>query len=118
MALSLDEYERALNRLEEALAQPKNDFIRDSVIQRFEFTVELGWKVSKKVLGLTSTAPKVIVREMAQAGVIENPEVWFALLEARNLSSHSYNASVAEQIYQAAQSAIPEFRALLKALKK
>jgi nucleotidyltransferase substrate binding protein (TIGR01987 family) len=118
LALSLDEYERALNRLEEALAQPKNDFIRDSVIQRFEFTVELGWKVAKKILGLSSSAPKVVIREMAQAGVIADPSIWFELLEARNLSSHSYNASIAEQIYSAAEGAIPEFRSLLQALKK
>ena len=33
--------ETALERLEHALAQPVNEFVRDSAIQRFEFTFEL-----------------------------------------------------------------------------
>jgi nucleotidyltransferase substrate binding protein (TIGR01987 family) len=118
MALSLSELEKAVQRLAEALAQPKNEFIRDSVIQRFEFTVELSWKIARKVLGLTSTAPKVVLREMAQAGVILDPELWFGLLEARNLTSHSYNEEIAERIYQVASGAMPEFQSLLKALKR
>jgi hypothetical protein len=38
------ELENALARLRRAIEQPKNEFICDSVIQRFEFTVELSWK--------------------------------------------------------------------------
>ena len=37
----------ALTRLEGALAQPVNEFVRDSAIQRFEFTFELFWKSLK-----------------------------------------------------------------------
>ena len=32
MAIRFDEFEKAVCRLEEALAQPKDDFMRDSVI--------------------------------------------------------------------------------------
>ena len=32
---------KAFFRLEEAIQQPYNEFIQDSVIQRFEFTFEL-----------------------------------------------------------------------------
>jgi nucleotidyltransferase substrate binding protein (TIGR01987 family) len=46
----LDELKRAISRLKEALALPKTDVIRDSVIQRFEFTVELSWKVLQRHL--------------------------------------------------------------------
>ncbi|MFM8312950.1 MAG: nucleotidyltransferase substrate binding protein, partial [Deltaproteobacteria bacterium] len=41
-------FKNAVSKLEQALAQTKNEFIRDSVIQRFEFSVELAWKTSKK----------------------------------------------------------------------
>ena len=42
--LALGHFEKSLHRLKEALAQPEDDFIRDSVIQRFEFTFETAWK--------------------------------------------------------------------------
>ncbi|WP_448568477.1 nucleotidyltransferase substrate binding protein [Thermus sp.] len=47
-------------RLASALAQPKDEFVRDSAIQRFEFTFELSWKTLKTYLelqGLRSTRP-------------------------------------------------------------
>lgn len=37
----------ALTRFEGALAQSVNEFVRDSAIQRFEFTFELFWKSLK-----------------------------------------------------------------------
>lgn len=42
--LRLAAFGSALGRLEAALAQPKNEWTRDSAIQRFEFTFELAWK--------------------------------------------------------------------------
>ena len=40
-----EQFNRAVQRLREACAQPENEFVRDSVIQRFEFCFELGWKM-------------------------------------------------------------------------
>lgn len=111
-------FEKALNQLKKAIAEPKNEFIRDSVIQRFEFTCELSWKTSKKALGLNSTAPKMIVREMAQQGIISSPEYWFSLIDARNETSHTYNEEVAEKIYGIAVKSVCEFEKLLDELKK
>lgn len=50
--LSLDYVKQALDSLELALAQPKNEFIRDAVIQRFEYSFELSWKTLKRFLKL------------------------------------------------------------------
>ena len=111
------EFERAVLRLSEALARPKDEFLRDSVIQRFEFCVELAWKTARKTLGLTATAPRIIIRDLAQQGLIANPQLWFEFLEARNLSSHTYREDLAEQVYACARRAEPEFKALLDRLK-
>jgi hypothetical protein len=35
------DYLKALSQLEKAVGQPKDEFLRDSVIQRFEFTHEI-----------------------------------------------------------------------------
>jgi Nucleotidyltransferase substrate binding protein like len=72
MAVSTEEYSKVLLSLEEALVLPKTDIVRDATIQRFEFCVELAWKTAKKVMGTQTSAPKQVLREMAQNGFIEN----------------------------------------------
>ena len=118
MAVSLDALRKALVSLETAVVLPKNDIVRDAVIQRFEFSVELAWKVSKKVLGTSSTAPRVVIREMAAQGLITEPELWFEFLDRRNDSSHTYNEDIAERVYSAAQQFAPVCRQLLFKLEQ
>lgn len=48
---------RAVERLKAALERPKDEFIRDSAIQRFEFTFELAWKTLKTFLELQGLGP-------------------------------------------------------------
>jgi nucleotidyltransferase substrate binding protein (TIGR01987 family) len=104
--IEMKELEKALSRLEEALKLPKNDVIRDSVIQRFEFTIELSWKTLSRYLksqGLSGIeSPKNAVREGARIGLIGDPETWIYLIDQRNLSSHTYKEILAEQVYAAA----------------
>ncbi len=114
---TLTEFEKAVQRLKEALDRPKDDFIRDSVIQRFEFCIELAWKSARKALGVSSTAPKVVLRDLAQQGLIADPARWFAYLEARNQTSHTYKEELAEKVYQVAKEALPELEKLLHSLK-
>jgi nucleotidyltransferase substrate binding protein (TIGR01987 family) len=44
MRLDFTSLKSALESLDLALSKEKDEFIRDSVIQRFEFTYELSWK--------------------------------------------------------------------------
>lgn len=46
--ISLKPFKNAQASLEKAVAQPKDEFIRDSVIQRLEYTYELAWKTLKR----------------------------------------------------------------------
>ena len=70
---------KAVCRLEEACAQPENGFIRDSVIQRFEFSWELAWKVLKlrlSYLGVEALNPREVIRQSVQMGVIKDGNAW------------------------------------------
>lgn len=92
----------ALARLDTALAQPANEFVRDSAIQRFEVTFELFWKSLKahaEESGLEVFSPRDSVRTAFQLGVIQEHPEWFRMLEDRNLTSHTYNETTAESIY-------------------
>lgn len=106
------EFQKAVSRLEEALAQKKDEFIRDSVIQRFEFSIELSWKTAKKVMGTPTSAPKDIIREMAQSRYIDDVEIWLLAVDMRNLTSHTYKESLAEQVYSFAHHFLPELKKL------
>jgi nucleotidyltransferase substrate binding protein (TIGR01987 family) len=92
----------ALTRFEGALAQPINEFVRDSAIQRFEFTFELFWKSLKAYAeesGLEAYSPKDSVRTAFQLGLIQEHPDWLRMIEDRNLTSHTYNEVTAETIY-------------------
>ena len=117
MAVSLDELSKALVSLEIALTVEKTDISRDASIQRFEFCVELSWKSARKVMGTSATAPKQVVREMAQSNLIENVEFWLKSIDQRNLSSHTYNEKLAEEVYIFAESFLEPAKQLLIKLK-
>jgi nucleotidyltransferase substrate binding protein (TIGR01987 family) len=92
----------ALSRLDLALAQPVNEFVRDSSIQRFEFTFELFWKSLKAYAeesGLEAFSPRDSIRIAFQLGVIQESPEWFRMLEDRNLTSHTYNEATADSSY-------------------
>lgn len=116
MSPNYSEYINAVKRLEEALAQPKNEFIRDSVIQRFEFCIELAWKSAKKSMGTQTSSPKDVIREMAQSSYIENIDLWLRAIDMRNLSSHTYKEDLAEQVYRFVISFFPELKSLSERL--
>ncbi|MCT4641018.1 MAG: nucleotidyltransferase substrate binding protein [Bacteriovoracaceae bacterium] len=112
MAVSTKEFIKATTRLKEALDRPKDEFIRDSVIQRFEFCIELAWKTSKKLMGTTTTAPKQVIREMGQNSYISDVSLWLRAVDERNLSSHTYNEDLAEKVYNFIKDFYPEIEKL------
>ncbi len=117
MATTLDELKKAVKSLEEAINMPYSEIVRDGTIQRFEYTIELAWKVSKKLMGTQSTAPKVIIREMAQQNLIDDPKQWLVFLDDRNLSSHTYKEEIANQVYESAKKFFPEVTSLINKLE-
>ena len=124
--VTTQEFEKAIISLEETLGLYKNAEIgspeakafRDACIQRFENCIELSWKTAMKVLGSTTSAVKIAVREMARNNLIADPQIWFDFIEARNNSSHSFDEGVAVKVLSSAQSFPTEAKKLLINLKK
>lgn len=82
--------------------------LKAGVIQHFEFTYELCWKMMKRWLetnvtpGLTVGIPRRhLFRLAAQEGLIDDIESWMRHHEARNLSSHLYDDKLSEDVYLA-----------------
>jgi nucleotidyltransferase substrate binding protein (TIGR01987 family) len=66
----------------------------------------------------TPTAPKQVVREMAQNQLIRDVEFWLKSIDQRNLSSHTYIDQLAEQVYEFAKEFLPKAKDLLKLLQQ
>jgi nucleotidyltransferase substrate binding protein (TIGR01987 family) len=99
----INEYRRACSQLAKACAQPKNEFIRDSVIQRFEFCHELSWKMLKLKLAYESISvntPREAFQEGLQTNLISDGNAWTDMQKMRNLTSHTYDETLAETVYQ------------------
>ena len=125
MAVSTEELKKAIHSLEEAIQlyigakdSSQQKAFRDACIQRFEYGIELSWKVSMKVLGSNISAAKPGIREMARNQLIEDPQIWFDFIEARNESSHSYDEEVAKKVYEVAKKLPAEAHKLLSKLNQ
>ena len=104
----------ATNSLALAIAQPKDEFIRDAVIQRFKYTYELCWKFIKRDLtedmgseAVNMLSRRDLFRVAADKNIISGPLPWFTFHKARNETSHTYNKQVAEQTYLVALDFLP-----------
>ena len=98
--------------------EPEKILLRDGVIQRFEFTFELSWKMLKRYLeefglekvdGLNN---RDLFRVGFEQGLIDDPEAWFYYLKMRNQSSHIYDVNKAMAVFAAAR----EFRQTVQEL--
>jgi len=120
------DFEKALNRLEEAYKKAvknKNTedypFFRDSTIQRFEFTTEILWKTLKEFLkekeGIECKSPKGCIREFFSSGYLTPNETSLLLemIDSRNKTSHTYHEEIAEEIFFSIKGYIPVMKKIL-----
>ncbi len=93
-----ENYTNAFNKLKEAIELDElNELERNGLIQRFEFTIDLSWKVMKDFLeekGFSfKPSPKDTFRIAQQAGYIDFAQVLIDGLDMRNELSHDYNGT-------------------------
>ncbi len=96
------ELAQAVDRLREACEQPFSPFIRDAVIQRFEFCWELSWKTLRlwlEYLGIEALSPREIFKAALRHGLIVDGNAWSELQRMRNLTTHTYDEKLAGRVY-------------------
>jgi nucleotidyltransferase substrate binding protein (TIGR01987 family) len=126
--LSLESLEKALTRLEEGFGEaalyPQLLTLRDGVIQRFEVSMDLSWKLLQRALkeiyrveeGAILTR-KDVFRQAARHHLIESAETWLGHYEARNRTSHLYDSTEAVRTFERARSFLADARITLERLR-
>ena len=118
--LSIEKLEKALSRLEEVVSiKDANPLLTDATIQRFEFCIELFWKTFRHLLALEGRetfSPKESLQAAYQLGWIQDEQAWLSMLKDRNLTSHTYNEQLAEQIVQHIKLYYPEMQTTFQLL--
>ena len=129
MAIDFSSFKLALARLEKALVRskgvPDDEEIRDAVIQRFEYTYELSWKMLKRQLEQELATPsdadkmsfKELIREGAERGLVGEVGSWLIYRRQRNLTSHVYNREKAISVYHTVFDFFKDAKKLLTALE-
>lgn len=102
----LANYAKALEQLGNAVAtsqaRPLSDLEKQGLIQAFEFTHELACNVMKDYFAYQGnpgvTGSRDAAREAFQQGLIEDGEGWMEMIRSRNLTSHTYQQKIADEI--------------------
>ena len=120
-------FRRALAQLAEAvdLSQVRelSRLERQGVIQAFEFTHELAWNVLKDYLQDQGNpdikGSKDATRAAFKVQLIADGESWMAMIQSRNISSHTYDERTADLLVNAVMgSYYAQFVALQTTMEK
>jgi len=104
-------YRKALAKLTQAVEllseqterdESVDELLQEGLIQRFEYTHELAWKVMKdyaEYQGYTDIRGlRDAIRKALEMGLIDDRR-WMENIEDRNLTVHNYDNEVASEIY-------------------
>jgi nucleotidyltransferase substrate binding protein (TIGR01987 family) len=92
----LSNYNKVMGHLEMALAIENPDLVQKAgIIQLFEMSFELAWKLLKDFLeeqGFQDVkSPRAVLKKGFEVGLIAHGHVWMQCLEDRNLTTHTYD---------------------------
>ena len=105
--MRFENFDSALSQVEEAIdllrTRGLSDLEQAGLIQRFEYTWELGWKSMRDFLLDTGTRINVpvaanVIRAANEVSLIEDGDGWFKAKDARNQMSHEYSRNDAAAI--------------------
>jgi len=133
--LDLTVYEKAIKSLEEIVKiyetnREENmcDIFRDSLIQRFEYTFELSHKILRRYIAWHIPMPDNEVAELSfseiirianEKGLLQQPKYrWELFRKMRNLTSHTYDEKLADDVISVIPQFLEEVQRLLFKMKE
>ena len=117
---SLHDVIKLLEKTDEVSQQKEYLAFQDSVIKRFEYSLDVLWKYVKEYLldkfGVTVKSPKETFREAFKQNLLskQNTELALDMVDDRNETSHRYDCARAREI----SDKIPAYYEVLVALLK
>ena len=97
-----ENFDKSYKLLNKYAKQPiTTELERAGIIQFFEMTFELAWKVLKDYLEAQEylvKSPRETVKQAFQIGLIDNGHVWMDALSNRNLTTHTYDEELANKM--------------------
>jgi nucleotidyltransferase substrate binding protein (TIGR01987 family) len=136
MPLDLSSFKNAVEALRMAVGEAQNpdfmdhltplqqDIVYSGVIQHFEFTFELAWKMIGRWLShnvspeiVDTNTKKDLFRLAARKNLVHDPKRWFEYNELRNRSSHTYDAKLKEKAFKVIIQFLSEVTLLLAELE-
>lgn len=119
----LAQYRDALAALKLALEQPEDEFMRDSIIKRFELSFETArkamhqWLVDQEEIPYEATK-KAVMEAAFKTALVSDADLWAEIAVARNDSTHEYDKTKALEIVGFVRArAVAAFEALLATLE-
>ena len=129
--IDLTSFENAINSLCDVIniydSDKSNIYMRDSMIQRFEYTYSISLKIMKRYLKQSEISEDEIngmtfndiIRRSNQYGILKsNLEVWDDYRQKRNMTSHTYNENVAKDVVAIIPAFKDEAKFILNKLKE
>jgi nucleotidyltransferase substrate binding protein (TIGR01987 family) len=130
MSLVLEHFRRSLDALERSLgALQKNaghlhsdvlEAIKAGIIQQFEVSYELSWKLMKRWIEEKGTESLIdglsrreLFRVAVEQNIIDSVDSWMEFHSGRNSSSHIYDTDTATEVLAIAGRFLPAGKALL-----
>jgi nucleotidyltransferase substrate binding protein (TIGR01987 family) len=98
-------FQRAFELLKNGLESRHqlNQLEQEGIIQRFEFTCELAWKLLKDLmeydnLVVERISPNAVIKQAFAGKYIIDAQTWLKMASDRNLMSHTYNFATFEEV--------------------
>ena len=119
--LKLTSFIKTIANLKSILTEEKTPTVRDAAIKRYELCYELAWKSVQEALrsrGMeVCKSPKDCFKQAFKQGWITDEETFSEMVQNRNLTTHTYNEDLADDIYNHLKNYANLFESLLAKLQ-